>query len=377
MNTLSSPSVRRLNWVDALRGVAALAVMFFHGRQTLWIGLTRYRQLHPNEASFNSLLAHATLPIHFGYAGVQLFFVLSGYCIHARAARDGFLTSSAGLGAMGWRDFWVRRFFRLYPAYLAATLFTVGCALLLDGRAEWGVAAGNLLFLQNLVFPLIPYNDPFWSLAVEVQLYLLYPILILLARRFSLGTMLLLTGMVCAAANVAELWPSKAFGLLLTLSAWFPWAIGMTIAEWHHRGQLRGFRTRLWVGLALASALLAMVCHWRWPGKFGQDPLWGATFGVVLAWGLGRFEDERWHRFPPLRFLAFCGMISYSLYLFHRPFLFLLRAGYERWMGAVPDHLGLFAVGAALTLLVSWLAYWAIEHPGIQFGKRWQPPASP
>jgi peptidoglycan/LPS O-acetylase OafA/YrhL len=106
------------------------------------------------------------LPLSLGWAGVAAFFVISGFCIHLSFARNP-----------NWRNFWLRRCFRIYPAYFFALLLF---ALLFPwSRIHWNLSGiaqlgSHLLLIHN-------YNDrsyfgispAFWSIAVEVQLYLL------------------------------------------------------------------------------------------------------------------------------------------------------------------------------------------------------------
>ena len=115
-------------------------------------------------------------PLIFGNFGVAVFFVISGFCIqlsYARSAQAGF------------RAFYIRRFFRIYPPYLVALLFfavvfpptRLGFAKLWD----WAQFGSHLLLVHNFdarAFDGI--NGAFWSIAVEVQLYLLFPVLVVL-----------------------------------------------------------------------------------------------------------------------------------------------------------------------------------------------------
>ncbi|MGH7991096.1 MAG: acyltransferase family protein, partial [Limisphaerales bacterium] len=110
----------------------------------------------------------------FGFMGVPIFFAISGFCIHLSFYRQG----------QKWGSFFLRRFFRLYPAYMAAVLLF---ALLFTHSAGefWRQFSSHALF--SFIYNQATYhglNGSFWSVAVEVQLYLIYPLLLALVARF-------------------------------------------------------------------------------------------------------------------------------------------------------------------------------------------------
>jgi peptidoglycan/LPS O-acetylase OafA/YrhL len=166
--------------VDQVRGFAALIVVICHMSVSAYVGA-------PN-------LGERPLPwlgllLGFGYLGVPLFFVVSGFCIHwpqARARHDG------RADAPGWRAFFQRRFWRLYPAYFAS-LFVASLGLaamrFMEYRAKgWPLPLPDHFYEQafgineigyNAVF-LLPFferarelNSVLWTLVFEVQFYLL------------------------------------------------------------------------------------------------------------------------------------------------------------------------------------------------------------
>ena len=106
--------------INAWRGFAALLVAYFHCRQITWIGI---QQFHKSAAGFdlNTLFSYLTFPIAWGSAGVPIFFVISGYCIHRGAARK-LLANPAAPFDTG--NFLMRRFARIYPVLLAALVLT-------------------------------------------------------------------------------------------------------------------------------------------------------------------------------------------------------------------------------------------------------------
>ena len=97
--------------INAWRGFAALLVAYFHCRQITWIGI---QQFHKTAAGFdlNTLFSYLTFPIAWGSAGVPIFFVISGYCIHRGTARKLLANPSAPFDT---GNFLMRRFARILP----------------------------------------------------------------------------------------------------------------------------------------------------------------------------------------------------------------------------------------------------------------------
>ena len=113
--------VSRLTTVDMLRGMAALAVVIYHARERLWCGTSRL----VSEAGFpttpNELTAYLLSVFRFGWLGVPLFFVLSGYCVHRSFAHR---LQADSASSIDWRAYACRRLWRIYPVYLAALALT-------------------------------------------------------------------------------------------------------------------------------------------------------------------------------------------------------------------------------------------------------------
>src|SRR5215831_15038436 len=165
---------RRFDSVDQLRGAAALAVVLCH------VGVSAYVDV-PNSGDVQwPILA---LVLGFGYIGVPLFFVVSGFCIHLPQARAHAVQRGA---RPDWKEFFRRRFWRLYPPYVGSIAFALLLPFLL--REDRSSTVGDTLAHLALVHTLIPsyfdgVNPPAWTLAVETQFYLAYPLLFLVLAR--------------------------------------------------------------------------------------------------------------------------------------------------------------------------------------------------
>ena len=272
---------------------------------------------------------------HHGSLGVYLFFVISGFCIHLRWARQ---RAAGEVPVLSFASFWKRRFWRLYPPYIVTLLLSIViCAALgkltMDGFFAYDLGL-HLTLLHNLdMRTAYSFNPVFWTLAVEEQLYLAYFALIVLRVRFGWRKTLA----ICLAARVAwfvgAVAVAKATGLPpVTYEAaaahWFTWALGALSAEaavgiirlpaWCRNG---------WVALGalLSAALLAHVAIQPDTPKLlargwwiVSDPMWGIAFLIVINWAVTR--DYTWgdRKLPHgLKWLAAAGLISYSLYLTH------------------------------------------------------------
>jgi peptidoglycan/LPS O-acetylase OafA/YrhL len=313
---------QRLASIDVLRGLAALGVVLFHSTDG------QVFLEHTASAPWLPLLA---FPLSFGFAGVYLFFVISGFCIHLRWAKRASVGERASIDFL---EFWRRRLRRLYPPYLVALALFVAVLLArgLDNGVRplpWDIGL-HLLMLHNL--------DPetawtisgvFWTLAVEEQLYLAYFLLLFLRTRLGWGRTLL----ICAAMR--PLWFGLAFflhrawGFRLPATEaaaahWGVWALGALTVE-AHLGLAtipRLFRTAssgtLLLGVAAAVSLLGRGVVAGGPAHdvvwLLEQPLWGVGFWVLLNAAVGK-EPARSMSLPgPLRRL---GIFSYSLYLTH------------------------------------------------------------
>src|SRR6266702_7516322 len=308
--------------IDAMRGFAALLVAYFHCRQIEWVGMQTFHQSVGHALNLNAIAAYLTFPIAWGSAGVPIFFVISGYCIHRSAALRLSKNPDYRLDT---GNFWVRRFARIYPVLLAALVLTFALdwfSLQLPPVShkirEIGLQAFlvNLLSLQGVAGGTFGSNGALWTLSLEVQFYLVYPLLIALRRRIGMRAVLVCVGIV----NVISALVFERHEIVLFASYWFSWTLGAWIAEAKAapdalkmpKGSMK---------LKIAAVVVAVIgCGAFKVGQYLAFQFWALAFALYLFQVL----DKPMRNSLPVRAFSWLGEFSFSLYIVHIPILIFL-----------------------------------------------------
>jgi peptidoglycan/LPS O-acetylase OafA/YrhL len=344
---MSAPS-KRYVFVDGIRGLAAASVMLYH----LGTG-----DLAPHLARV--LSRHAIWFFERGWIGVHVFFAISGFVIaHTIAHAIGHeMTPRRAL------RFSLRRQVRLDPPYWCA--IALGVAIPFIGNlAHPGLhwvpslrdVALNALYVNDLLgTPAISWV--FWSLAIEVQFYLLFVLVLALFRRAPS-----LLPWIVAASAIASLHWSLAwrFPHAWFTQHWYLFALG-ALTRW---ATMRDRRAHPALSLTLAAIFIACGVHY---GRL--EPLAGGVVCASLHLAAWRDGLSRWLGARPLQFL---GATSYGIYLFHTPFAGPVRVAFDAFFGA-PTIVGAFAVffaQIAVTLLAAALLHRTIEGWAMRLSSR-------
>ena len=368
----------RLGSIDVLRGAAALGVVLCHTtRGALFLDSFRI-------APWVTVLA---LPAAFGFSGVYLFFVISGFCIHLAWARE---RATNGKPDIAFVPFWKRRVRRLYPPYLVAlglyllVIWVEGTDVFSTRSAVWDIGL-HLVMLHN-IDPATAWsiNGVFWTLAIEEQLYLAYFLLLLIRCRFGWATTLT----ICALARV--FWfalafvAHRAFAVQIPVteaaaSHWFTWALGAwSVEAWYGLVPRPRWTINLVVcGSLITAAMMLSASTWAFPRDglvaeiawFIADPLWGLGFFVLVsrlslaeAGSHGSAGHSRSRLWQALRAV---GIFSYSLYLTHE---LVLTHGVRilghalSWSKTASVTWQVFALAPA-SVVLAWGFYRVFERP--------------
>jgi peptidoglycan/LPS O-acetylase OafA/YrhL len=351
-----APGLRYMPALDGLRAFAVLAVLLYHG-DVSWL---------PG-----------------GYLGVDAFFVLSGFLITSLLLAEWRNHERIDL-----RSFWSRRARRLLPALVVVLAAVVAYAAFVAQPVELRAlrrdtfAALSYLANWNQVFSDVSYFEQYgapsplrhmWSLAIEEQFYLIWPLVVFALLRWSKGSRRVL-GVFCGILAVASaLWmawlhqpgadPSRVYyGTDTRAQSLLFGALLATLLAGGHVVRTRGARTALHGAGIAAAAALAWIWTttsdgdaWQYRGGYA---LAAVLVAVVIASVAGPSASGPFGRVLSIRPLVAIGMVSYGLYLWHWPVYVYLS----------PDRTGLdgaslLAVRLFVTTGLACASYFVVEQP--------------
>ncbi len=331
-----------LPYIDGLRGIAVLAIFLFHLDVSVFQG---------------------------GFIGVDLFFVISGYLITSIIVRE------MREGRFSFAEFYARRVRRIFPALFVMLFFASVGAVLFLGLLQFGdyfkavryaaAQASNFMFAREVDYfaPDVSHSPLLhtWSLGVEEQFYLLWPLVLLIAHRFLKGgdraAQMLLTVFFLSLGVSEYLVRTDGMQAFYHLHsrAWQLALGGLAALDIVGRPKNeRVLRVLPFAGLLLMAVPIFAYDESNVPGLKALVP----CLGIALILYAGRHAQGAVTKALAFKPLAGVGMISYSLYLWHWP----LIAFYKQYFSQ--DLSPQAAAGiAVLTFAIAWLSFRFVEQP--------------
>jgi len=332
----------RMLGLDGIRGLAALYVVVYHIFVRAWAGYPG-----ANHAPFWAAW------LSYGRGAVAVFIALSGFSLGLGPARSGWKFKSTAAYAH-------RRAWRILPPYWAALGFSLVMTWYVVAQPNLPVPTGKSVVVYGLlvqdVFVVGSPNRTFWSIAIEAQLYILLPVLLLVVRRVSAWAM---AGLVAAiVVTIGLLGPHVAL-MNTALVKFTPdlavlFAVGLLAAGIVTAGER--IRSWPWAGCALAAAVpvIALMVGrgalWSSRNLFWLDLAWAPAIGCFLT-AVATSRPRFVVRFLNSRIPRSLGSCSYSLYLTHEPIVIAVCFGLVR--GRVTAGTPMFLVLVAILLPVT------------------------
>jgi peptidoglycan/LPS O-acetylase OafA/YrhL len=366
----SAAQQRRIPQLDGLRGIAVLLVVLYHFVPSM--GLDRFGL----QRSF-----------HFGWCGVDLFFVLSGFLI-------GGILLDARESPSYFRTFYFRRFYRIFPLYYLWIFFYAVLAAGAFSHLPSSIAVAwpgarpvivYALFLQNLVHKDLvgiaaAWLGPLWSLAVEEQFYLMMPLAVRFLPRRRLVQLLL------AAIVLAPVGRTLAYAWIHSSAAWYvatPFradalAMGVLLAivlrDERWKARLMRNRLPIYGTIALLGCGVCLLAVWNPATEMRSRAMWGfscldAFFAAIMLLALLRPRGW-WSSFCQLGFLRNAGGISYCVYIIHFAVLEICQEiivfRFREW--PMSAHIAGVLVAGLATWAIAKTSWRYLESPMIRRG---------
>jgi peptidoglycan/LPS O-acetylase OafA/YrhL len=332
MNPEKNP-VEHLEFLDGLRAVAALFVLCSHTWYQVWPAV-----LPPfgYGSRPTGMVLSLTAWLYYGHFAVVVFIVLSGFCLMLPVSKNN------GVLRGGMLRFFQRRFKRILPPYYCALLFSLALIwIAIDTKtgSQWDISlpitqeglTAHFFVFQDFVTS-TQINYVFWSIALELHLYMCFPLLILCWRLWGgINTMLIVGGITYSTIALMEIFhfegiPAQFIGLCFYFVIGMLGATAISAKNW--RWQLMYKNFPWFFTSSILIFIMACFCYvWGFDTAEKRfaflDTLCAlSTFCLLMA--ASRPGTNKLRILLSSRFLVFVGTFSYSLYLVHAPLLQLI-----------------------------------------------------
>jgi peptidoglycan/LPS O-acetylase OafA/YrhL len=359
----------RIQIIDFLRGLSCLGVLLYHVRVELWIGWWRITSYPQEYSSFAKAIAWLSIPTPFlGYA-ILLFFLISGFCIHyPNTATD---TNPC------WKDYFIRRFWRIYPPYFGALVLTAGVSFLcfkLWGDKTWDIE--RILRVATLSQNYPPghgqylSNPSLWTIPLELEFYIIYPLAFCLFGKLR-SSKLWIISLGISAISIYLTYQGHIWLSFTAFFLWPSWLLGTWVSQLYRDQKLDRFSLYYQlpvIAISLSFALLSRYQNWE---HWAQYIAWTAFYLFFFIFSISRANLLSRIIGPHiLGAISWIGKISFSLYLIHFPLFQLFGYLHRDLFGGKPSNFLVPLLYIIPVLFLAWLFFIWVENPIHQWSKK-------
>ena len=327
-------------------------------------------------AVFLVIFYHAGFDLVPGSHGVMLFFVLSGFLITWLMLKENEKTNTVSI-----KDFFKRRVLRIFPAFYAYCIVTLILLSIFGKEIPWSHALSSIFYVSNYFYALHPEsNNAFshtWSLAIEEQFYLLFPLFFFIFRKnlkrmtTAIGGLILTVWLwrvvLVYGFNVPDSYIYPAFDTRIDNLM-----VGCLLALLIKQNLLRNFWETLLANplmpfLTISLLLISIFvgnpnfAHYRSIVGFALDPV---LMAVLIAQFI-YFSQTAWWRWLEWKEIKYLGRISYPLYLYQQLTVFSI----QKILSSQPIAVQMLAV-ILVTVILASLSYYFVETPFLRLKRK-------
>ena len=360
----------RIKVIDLLRGLSCLGVLLYHVRVDLWVGWWQITSYPQEYSTFAKLMAWLSVPTPFLGFAILLFFLISGFCIH--------YPNTVPNANPCWKTYFIRRFWRIYPTYFIAILFTALISYYC--KAIWNDQTwdpNKILRVVTISQNYPPNNGQFltnpslWTIPLEIEFYALYPIAFCLISKWRNFVLLFATAFglswLCILLTKQGMqWLSFTFFFL-----WPSWLLGAWIASLYRKNRFQNLKVHWLTGALLVFLVLGLTSRLKNFEWWIQYASWTCFYFFLFILVLRRESSsssvfQSWCICP----LAWLGKISFSLYLIHFPLFKFFGYWHREVFLEKPANFLVALLYLIPVIFLAWIFFKFVEHPIHQWSKK-------